>query len=207
MTTAPPQSVDPTVSRAKFERELRDFRVLVDEYGKRGWFLADSNFPQALVLLAAPQVKPTPLVTGVLFDYTDYDLRPPSVRLVNPFTREPWAPEHLPVSLKRRIESDSVLIPGLQLPPGVAPPKMIQDQPLMQSYPGDIPFLCIAGVREYHDHPAHSGDVWEQHRHVGAGRLVRILDVINTYGIRPLTGYNVALVPQIVGFAQSEPPA
>lgn len=86
-------------------------------------------------------------------------------------------------------------------------PRIMQQQPLMQAYPGELPFLCIAGVREYHDHPAHSGDAWELHRPSGAGRLIRILEVIDTYGLRPLTGYNVNLTPQIVGFAQGEPPA
>jgi hypothetical protein len=36
---------------------------------------------------------------------------------------------------------------------------------------------------------------------------VRILEIIDTYGIRPMTGYNISLSPQVVGFLQSEPPA
>ena len=99
-----------------------------------------------------------------------------------------------------------MVIPGLQLPPGAVMPMLVQEQPLMQAYPDGIPFLCIAGVREYHEHPAHSGDVWELHRPVGAGRLVRILEVIDTYGIRPLKGYNINLTPQIAGFTQGETP-
>ena len=96
--------------------------------------------------------------------------------------------------------------------PTVAPNKMrariVQQQPLMQAYgPDELPFLCIAGVREYHEHPAHSGDRWELHRPDGAGRLVRILEVIHTYGIRPLNGYGVNIVPQISGLTQSEVPA
>lgn len=200
------QSVDPEVSRAKFEHEVADFRALTSEYGLRGWFLVEAEFPRAFVVLAAPQLKPPPLITGVLFDYTDYDLRPPSVRLVKPFTREPWTSEELPTTLRRRVESQtSLLIPGLQLPPGAAP-RIIQEQTLMQSYPEEVPFLCIAGVREYHDHPAHSGDAWELHRPSGAGRLIRILEVLDKYGLRPMNGYNVNLVPQIVGFVQGEPP-
>jgi hypothetical protein len=206
-TTEPAQSVDPAVSRAKFDAEIGDFRALAQEYGARGWFLVDADFPHAFVVLAAAQLKPAALITGVSFDYTDYDLRPPSVRLVNPFTREPWAGDELPTTLRRRVENAGLQIAGLALPPGVPPPILIQEQTLMQVYPDGVPFLCIAGAREYHDHPAHSGDAWELHRAAGAGRLVRILEVIDTYGLRPLTGYNVNLVPQIVGFIQSEPPA
>jgi hypothetical protein len=200
------QSVDPTVSRTKFDREIADFRSLAREYGARGWFLVEAQFPRAVVVLAAPQVSPPPLVTGVSFDYTDYDLLPPSVRLINPFTREPWRADQLPTTLRRRGETSAVLMPGIQLPPGVALPRIVQEQPLIQSYPDGIPFLCIAGVREYHEHPAHSGDVWELHRPVGAGRLIRILEVIDTYGLRPLNGYNVTLTTQVVGFSQGEPP-
>lgn len=199
------QSVDPEVSKAKFESEITDFRTLSHEYNARGWFLVDADFPNAFVILAAQQLHPAPLITGVMFDYTDYDLHSPSVRLVNPFTHEPWKFEELPTTLKRRTQNEPIVIPGLQLPHGVA--SIMQEQTLMQAYPGGIPFLCIAGVREYHEHPAHSGDVWEIHRSAGAGRLVRILEVIDTYGLRPLTGYNIGLTPQITGFIQSEPPA
>lgn len=83
---------------------------------------------------------------------------------------------------------------------------MVTDQPLMQWYgPDDTPFLCLAGVREYHEHPAHSGDSWLLHRAAGAGRFVRLLEVIDKYGVRPISGYNVELKPQISGFLQSEP--
>ena len=84
---------------------------------------------------------------------------------------------------------------------------MVGQQPLMQAAkPEDIPFLCIAGVREYHEHPAHSGDAWELHRKAGAGRLVRLLEVIDTYGVRPISGYNIELVPRVSGFIQNQVP-
>jgi hypothetical protein len=85
-------------------------------------------------------------------------------------------------------------------------PRIVQRQPVMQSYLDGIPFLCVAGVREYHDHRAHSGDLWELHRAAGAGPLVPILEVIDAYGLRPLTGYNVNLTPQTVGFVQGRRP-
>jgi len=207
MTAGPlSQSVDPAVSQSKFDSQIADFRALASQYGLRGWFMVEAEFPKVFVVLAAPQLRPPSLVTGVAFDYTDYDLRPPSVHLVNPFTREPWRGDELPTTLRRRVPGQPVHIPGLQLPLGAMMPRIVQEQPLMQAYPDGVPFLCIAGVREYHDHPAHSGDVWELHRPSGAGRLVRILEVIDTYGLRPLTGYNVNLTPQIVGFTQAETP-
>ena len=207
--SATPQLADPLVSRAKFEREIEQFRELAGDYAQRGWLLVEADFPCVFVVMAAPQLKPPPIVTGVLLDYTDYDLRPPSVRLADAFSREPFKASELPTNLLRQVEVEVDAMPiGLALPPGVAAQRMVQQQPLMQAYgPESVPFLCIAGVREYHEHPAHSGDRWELHRRDGAGRLVRILEVIDTYGIRPLNGYGVNLVPQVSGFTQGEVPA
>ena len=61
----------------------------------------------------------------------------------------------------------------------------------------DIPFLCIAGVREYHEHPAHSGDRWESYRTSGAGRLVRLVQVISKYGLETIDGFEVQFVPKV----------
>lgn len=209
MSIAESQSVDPAVSRTKFQREIDELRAHEGGYRKRGWFLLHAEFPEVFVLIAAPQLKPAAIVTGVVFDYTDYDLQPPSVRLADPFTRVPYKASELPTALMRQVEVQGLPF-GLQLPPGAAgPPRLIQQQPLMQSYegPDELPFLCLAGVREYHEHPAHSGDRWELHRSSGAGRLVRLLEVIDTYGVRPLQGYNVNLNPQVIGFTQSEVPS
>lgn len=198
--------VDPSVSRAKFNREIRAFRRLAADYRKRGWYLADATFPTALVVLAAPQIKPPPLVVGVLFDYTDYDLEPPSVRLVDPFTAEPYLAKDLPVQLFRQVPNNSVRVEIIGAIGGAVPTLMAR-QPLMQSYsPEEVPFLCLAGVREYHAHPGHSGDVWALHRSAGAGKIVRLVEVIDRYGIRPLSGFNLALEPKIVGFVQNEIP-
>jgi hypothetical protein len=203
------QVTDPQVSRTKFDREVEEFCALAAEYRRRGWFLVEASFPEVFVVLAAPQIKPPPIVTGVLFDYSDYDLQPPSLRLVDPFTREPYKAGELPTTLIRQTEVDAPPMIGFQLPPGAVGAKMMQQQPLMMSYegPDELPFLCLAGVREYHDHPAHSGDRWELHRSSGAGRLVRLLEVIDTYGVRPLNGYGVNLVPQITGLTQAEVPS
>lgn len=203
------QVADPQVSRTKFDREVEEFSALARKYRRRGWFLVEASFPEVFVVLAAPQIKPPPIVTGVLFDYSDYDLRPPSLRLVDPFTREPYMAGELPTTLTRETEVDAPPMIGLQLPPGAVGAKMVQQQPLMMSYegPDELPFLCLAGVREYHDHPAHSGDRWELHRSSGAGRLLRLLEVIDTYGVRPLNGYGVNLLPQITGLTQAEVPS
>ena len=205
MTVA--QYVDPQVSLAKFDREITEYRQVERDYLRRGWLLVKADFPSVLVVLAAPQLTPAPIVTGVAFDYTNYDMQPPSVRLVHPFTLEPYKAKELPTNLKRSVETDGPPIPGLQLPLGVQTRFMAQ-QPLMQWYsPDDTPFLCLAGVREYHDHPGHSGDAWELHRRSGAGRLVRLLETITKYGVQPISEYRIALQPRVAGFNQREVPS
>lgn len=197
------QFVDPAVSTAKFDREIEEFRNLEDDYRRKGWFLLRAQFPSVVVMLAAAQLRPPAIVSAICFDYTNYDAQPPSVRLANPFTLEPFRAKDLPTVLNRRIEGPEVAIPGM---PEGARARAMQIQPLMQSHsPDDLPFLCIAGVREYHEHPAHTGDSWELHRASGAGRLARLLETVHRYGVAPLTGYSVQLIPQI-GFETLEFP-
>ena len=204
---SPPQFVDPQVSRTKFEREIAEYRELERDYRLRGWLLVRADFPSVLVVLAAPQLKPPAIITAVSFDYTNYDMQPPSVRLVDPFTAEPYKAKDLPTHLKRSVETAGAPIPGLQLPLG-AQARFVAQQPLMQWYgPDETPFLCLAGVREYHDHPGHSGDAWELHRRSGAGRLVRLLETIAKYGVQPISDYQISLEPHIKGFVQREVPS
>ena len=179
------QFADPAVSRKKFNREIAEFRSNGDEYRGRGWFLAEAKFPHALVILATPKTQPITVLCGVSFDYSNYDAMPPSVRLVHPLTCEPYSHAKLPTRLPKRLPK-----------PSGADPSEIKAQPLMVAHgPDEIPFLCIAGVREYHDHPAHTGDHWELHRASGAGRLVRLLEVISKYGLETVVGIGFQIRP------------
>ena len=196
------QYVDPAVSRAKFECEIADYLSLEADYRARGWFLVKANWPTAVVVLASSKTTPPAIVAAVQFDYTNYDAEPPSVRLVDPFSGRLLQNKELPIRLPR-------MVPGPEIPspvPGGPKLQLNTAQDLMQAHsPEDLPFLCIAGVKEYHDHPGHSGDPWELHRSAGEGRLVRLLDVISKYGLDTVTGFQVNLVPQ-VAFGVSEPP-
>ena len=209
-----PQFADPAVSRRKFDREIATFRSQADEYRRWGWLLAEAEFPHALVILATAKTKPIALLCGVWFDYSNYDAAPPSVRLVHPLTREPYKWSEVPTRLLRMPAPPAAGGAAQPLPPVVAqalPPRVaqalaqgvvkarqVEPQPLMQAYGADdIPFLCIAGVREYHEHPAHSGDHWLSHRTSGAGCLVRLVQVISKYGLETIDGFEVQMIPQI----------
>ncbi|MHB8696010.1 MAG: putative metal-binding protein, partial [Solirubrobacteraceae bacterium] len=175
------------------DREVTNFRGQEHDYQRRGWWLARIEFPQILVRLAAPQVTPVPIAVGVLFDFTNFDVEPPSVRYVHPFTEAPLKLNEVPVPLLllRVVQSST----HVQATPGVEMVQM-QVQPYLQaSSPNDVPFICTPGVREYHAHPGHSGDFWDLHRTTAEGSLVSILNLITDYGIRVIGGYNIALVP------------
>lgn len=191
------QFVDPAVSRVKFDREITLFRQLEDDYRQRGWVLQRAQFPIVHVLMAATQLKPVAVILGVRLDYTNYDAEPPSVRLVDPFTWQPYKARELPHPLNRQTPPRELVPAGMG--PDVQPQiRMMVPQALMQAYdPDEIPFLCLPGVREYHMHPAHTGDSWELHRPNDEGRLVHLLDIVHRYGVAPITQYNIALVPQI----------
>ena len=196
------QFCDPEVSRAKFTREIEEFSNLRRDHEARGCFLVEADFPSVFVVLGVPQTSPPTLLCGVLFDYSNYDAQPPSVRMVDPFTRSPYPFKDLPTHLNKALPAQDVSLPGLD---GGAL-QLQGAQPLMQAHsPEDVPFLCLSGVREYHDHPGHSGDAWELHRSSGAGRLVRLLEIIHKYGSAPIRGFGVQLVPQ-VRLDHGEPP-
>ena len=193
-----PQFADPAVSRRKFDMEIAEFRSHADEYRRRGWLLAEAEFPHALVILATAKTQLISILCGVWFDYSNYDAAPPSVRLVHPLTREPYKWSELPTRLPRMPAPPAAGEAAQALPPGVAQAQPVVPIPLMQAYgDDDIPFLCLAGVREYHEHPAHSGDHWLSHRTFGAGRLVRLLEVISKYGLETIHGFEVQMTPTI----------
>jgi hypothetical protein len=188
--------VDPAVSRAKFDREIAEYHKLGDQYIERGWWMVKAEFPDVFVVFGTPNVKPPSVVFGALLNFQNYDLWPPSVRLVNPFTQKPYSWAELPTRLPRVVQANVNPALATQLATeGQGMP--IQVTELMQSHepnnPEAVPFLCMPGVREYHHHPGHSGDHWLLHRARGEGTLYFILDQLYRYGVVPVTGYEVEL--------------
>ena len=190
------QFADPAVSRKKFDREIAEFRAQADVYRRRGWYLEHARFPNVVVILATAKTQPVMILCGVSFDYSNYDAVPPSVRLVHPLTCEPYKRSELPTQLMRRLpatDSPTVVQGEVQVQL-----QMQLQQPLLQAQdPDEIPFLCIAGVREYHDHPAHTGDDWGLHRPSGAGRLIRLVEIISKYSLETIDGFSVQMIPKI----------
>src|SRR5260370_3832307 len=110
------QYADPGVSRCKFDREIADYHAVGGEYRRRGWFLAEAEFPRVLVVLASAKLKPAAVVIGAAFDYTNYDTEPPSVRIVDPFTGEPYKSKELPHRLNRALPAQKISLPTMPAP-------------------------------------------------------------------------------------------
>jgi len=165
--------VDPEVNRLKFDREVG---VLVNQrptLESRGIvMLSSTSYPYVDLLfvprhpmqagvpmtqagsILLPQVQlmmvQVPSLAGSAFkahlDLTDYDLRAPSLEL-----RDPWNDNLLPYpTMFRALEFEADRKVHVVL---------LDDHPSTHK-----PFLCIRGIREYHEHPQHSGDDWLLYR-------------------------------------------
>lgn len=168
--------VDPEVTRLKLERELELWRENEDTYRRRGWVLlgrheleVDIGFLGRLPV-GAQQI---PAMTAcVRIDFTNFDLWPPSVEFIEPLTGE-----HAPPPVQALVETDE------------GPRDLV-----VHSHPDtDRPFFCVPGIRQYHEHPQHSGDSWLLHRGSGEGSLATICDRIWRAMARNLLGIHVEL--------------
>ncbi|MCR5876885.1 hypothetical protein LRS10_23640 [Phenylobacterium sp. J426] len=177
------QVVDPAVSRAKFERELEQFRRLEAMHRQRGWWLMSAEFPIVQIAFFVPNVRPATVAVCARFDFTNYDLWPPSVTFVDFHTGKPLTHEEVGLQFHRALPDGTVAA-------------------MLQGHPGKPAFLCLPGVREYHEHPAHTGDSWLLHRGRGEGGLLFLVDKISTYGSEPA----VLQVQMRVGLQQGYAP-
>lgn len=174
-TDAGPLLVPLDVSRRKLERELEQWRTCEDLYFRRGWRLRRiDDLCIELLFLAPVPVDPVTRITVVApcvqLRFDNYDLMAPSVRFVDPLTGDPQHP-----GINAYLTSEG------------------QDRNvLIHPHPSTgLSFLCVPGVREYHEHPQHGGDDWLLHRRRGEGRLAVISERIWSTMSRTLIGLAV----------------
>lgn len=193
------QFVDEVVSRRKFDREISRYRELEDVYRGRGWLLLHAAFPRVLVVFATPKVTPPSIVCAVRLDFTNYDLVPPSVTFVDPFTEAALPMKGLGFKMLRL---DGMLGASPETLTARVQQGQLAVQELIQAHsPEEIPFLCLPGVRQYHDHPAHTGDSWLLHRCSGEGSLHFILEQIWASGVNPIRSPNYQVQVSVKGFS------
>ena len=167
------QVVDRQVSKVKFDREVDHFRRLSGMHLERGWWLMTVEFPVVEIGFITPKMRPPAMVLCARIDFTNYDMCAPSVQFIDPFT-------------KQLLTLEEIGAPFLRDGPD-------GPQRILQGHPGRPAFLCLPGIREYHEHPAHSGDSWLLHRGQGEGGLLFLADKISTYGSEPISSWQIQL--------------
>jgi hypothetical protein len=182
-----PQLVAPGVTARKFARELELWDANAETYRRRGWLMVgrgelwvDVAFTTKVTFLN--QVADVVCAT-VRFEFSNYDLWPPSLTFINLTSTEPWMPP-----MRAFMETSE------------GPRDLI-----VNMHPDtELPFLCVPGTREYHSHPQHSGDDWLLHRGSGEGRLAPLCDLLwrtmaaNVVGLQVIIQTQANAPPQIV---------
>lgn len=174
-----PSLVDPAVSAAKLARQLDAWEEAREHYEKRGIVLMGRDELQVDVgFLASLPIGPhndlATMPLAVRFDFENYDLWPPSLRLVDPITRR-WLAQP-------RLGAFDFSAAG-------------EDGAPVNLFVGGHPetgrvFFCKRGVREYHTHPEHSGDDWLLYRDQGHGTLGGLCDLLWRLTVRTVVGFN-----------------
>lgn len=175
--------VDQRISRLKYDRQVGNLGRQKNLLRSWGCFLVNCTFPhvEALFLPSNPFVIEFPAwiqtgqtlqlavanmqvdsvvgrAFGVRIDMEDYDLRAPSVTFRNPTTWE--------------------LAPFNSIPTGHFPDESGHPRPVvLDAHPVfERPFLCIQGIREFHEHPQHTDVDWFTNRN--GFNLFTILEMI-----------------------------
>lgn len=187
-------ATDTNVARRKFDREIAQFRQMESVYRGRGIWLISAEFPRVLVAFATPKSPNVFVPFAAEIDFTDYDAQPLSVILVHP------------VTFKRLKVSDilpqfSIGMAGRMMRLRTTSNGQVVTENIVQAWDEERPFLCIAGVREYHDNPAHTGDSWWLHRRTGEGTLHHIVNIIWTYGVKNIVAPQMNLQIQFAGYS------
>lgn len=191
--------LDPEITKRKFERELEHWQQH-SQYQERGWIILgiDENLPAVEIAflghlsISAGSVPLAVVMCAVRVSYDSYDLLPPSVTFIDALTRKPCRP-HVGAFMSTPDGMRSILIDG---------------HPITRQ-----PFLCLPGVREYHNHPQHTGDDWLLHRPTGAGNLLTLCERIWRFMVKNVLGLtvNVQAMPVwplqarlVIGIAQGD---
>jgi len=178
------QYMQPEITFKKFEEEVVIFERLSKTWREKGVFLIKKEFPILEFIFVGIKITPSPLVFAVRIDLTNYDIEPPSVKFICPFTGK--------LLTRKEVQTQFIQIrkPD-QFNHNLPIQNQIQQQDLLQGGPDEVPFFCIPGIREYHDHPAHTGDSWLLYRKKGEGTIGFILDQLYDHSIPTITSYQL----------------
>lgn len=143
--------MDIEVSKLKFNREKKLLLGEAKEFVQaRGWEVIQFEYPVLAVVLTRPTARRR---IGFRFHCDDWDAQPPSLTLFDPAS------------------------PDIELPWQKWPKNGWNAGERHDHYPK--PFLCLPGIREYHTHPSHLGDRWENLRPQETYQIRGIVDRVH----------------------------
>lgn len=182
--------IDPEISKKKFQAELEHFFKIKHNLRKKGWILEEYEYPLVRVTFINRYIHPRVSVCTVDLEFDNFDVLPPSLKFRDPFSLEYGVDiRGLQDQIAKAQQS------GLQVQPAkmksVVRGSYIKDGKTMDiilNHPecGRL-FLCMPGVREYHSHPEHTNDPWDNHRkQMSRGILTFLLEQIDTHCIEPM---------------------
>lgn len=160
------QIADPEVTKIKFDKEVGKFKAIEEKYRAKGVICSKILFPDIYFIFAIPKLTPTLIAFSIRINFNNYDLEPPSVTVINPFTEELVRRDQVPIGFFQSNKSNP-----------------FQPVDILQGIGDVLPFFCIPGIREYHNHSAHSGDSWFLYRTRGEGTLLFIIDQLYNHSI------------------------
>jgi hypothetical protein len=140
--------IDLDVARRKFDREARSLEESRAALRERGIFIEEMEFPHIHALFSLPFALGRMVVFGARLGFEEYNLLPPSVLFVDPLSRRPLLRNELAV-------------------PGSIAGDLVSSAIVAAHPDTGFPFVCLRGFREYHTHPQHTDDPWEQYRYDG----------------------------------------
>lgn len=186
-------ATDSNVATRKFDREVKQFRQIENIYRDRGVWLIMAEFPIVIVAFATPKSPNVFVPFAAKIDFTDYDAQPLSVELVHPVTLKK-------LRMSEILPQFSMGMAGRMMRLKTIHNQVISES-LVQAFDDLHPFLCIAGVREYHENPAHTGDSWWLYRNTGKGTLAHIVNIIWMYGVKNIIAPQMNLQVNFAGFS------
>ncbi len=92
------QVAEPEVTRTKFDSEVEGFRLIADEWRKKGVICLKVEFPVVQFVFIAHHLIPPAIAFGVSIDFTNYDVEPPSIVFINPLTGMPVTMKEMSVN-------------------------------------------------------------------------------------------------------------
>jgi hypothetical protein len=178
------QFVDPAVTEVKFSKEIEEFKANENGFRKKGIICAQIGRFTIDLLFGVPHLTPAAVAFAITIDYSNWDVEPPSVIFIDPFSGRFLQREEIKVNLWQVPDKSAVSIQNNQL---------LGVLDLLQPQGGDnmYPFVCIPGVKEYHQHAAHSGDSWMLYRSRGEGKLCVLIDQLYRHSIPYIAAYQL----------------